>query len=105
MVRLKKLNKIEQIDLLIVDDPPVGCNSLARFPALPVLYKLLSDKAIILIDDANRIGEQKIIELWLNKFDNLKVKRVDAEKGAVILQKENLKSPTYCDQELSQQLS
>jgi len=94
---LEKLDNIQSIDLLIIDGPPVNNNSLARYPALPILYKALNDNAIILIDDANRIGEKKILDLWLQEFDDLEVKLIDAEKGAIILQKISTEKHIYSD--------
>lgn len=85
--KLYDISELQKIDLLIVDGPPVSFNDLARYPALPILHQFLSDNAIILVDDANRIGEQKIVDLWLNQYDDLEFKLVAAEKGAIILQK------------------
>lgn len=84
---LEQLRDLEAIDLLIVDGPPVTTQKLARYPALPVLFPLLSAKAIILLDDAHRADETKIVNLWLQEFGSFKKENVDAEKGATILRR------------------
>lgn len=75
-----------KIDLLVIDGPPGHLQPLSRYPALPVLYELLSDRAIIVMDDANREDEQKIIEQWKQEFNFSVVSMPGNEKGTVILQ-------------------
>lgn len=52
------------VDLLLVDGPPTAVGPMARYPALPVLGRTLSDKALIIVDDAARPDERKMIEAW-----------------------------------------
>jgi hypothetical protein len=52
------------IDLLLVDGPPRSTGSLARYPAVPVLSPWFSEKIAIVLDDAQRPDEQKVLELW-----------------------------------------
>jgi predicted O-methyltransferase YrrM len=54
------------IDLLVVDGPPAGDPELAlsRYPALPVLSDALAPQAVVILDDANRHGEQRVLERW-----------------------------------------
>ncbi|MFZ4640077.1 MAG: class I SAM-dependent methyltransferase [Nodosilinea sp.] len=73
------------IDFLVIDGPPYFIQDLSRYPALPILFDMLSDDAIILMDDADRDAEKKIIELWKNEFKFSSVNKVHAEKGACIL--------------------
>lgn len=82
-----QLRNLEPVDLLIVDGPPVTTQKLARYPAMPVLYPLLSADAIILLDDAHRADETEIVNLWLQEFRSFKREHVDAEKGATILRR------------------
>ncbi len=82
---IKQLEKINSIDFLIVDGPPGNIQELARYPALPLLFKLLSKKAVILIDDYIRGDEKRIVDLWLREFDCFKEEIIDTEKGAVVL--------------------
>ncbi|MGM7680232.1 class I SAM-dependent methyltransferase [Microbacterium sp. A94] len=54
-----------KIGLLIVDGPPAGTQTNARFPALPLLLDHLSDRAMIFVDDADRPGEAGMVAEWL----------------------------------------
>jgi predicted O-methyltransferase YrrM len=81
------LENIPPVDLLVVDGPPSGTASMARYPALPVLFDRLNPGAYILVDDFMRNDEYTMVNRWLDEF-GLKVVRTYAnEKGAAILQK------------------
>lgn len=64
-------SSLKKIDMLIVDGPPTQVGPMARFPALPLLAKQLSDGAIIIVDDAARDDETKMIAKWSEMFPNL----------------------------------
>lgn len=81
------LEGLQEIDLVIVDGPPGTVQELARYPALPLLWSHLRDEAVLLIDDADRADERRVIELWCSEFPSLVAERLAAEKGAVILRK------------------
>jgi hypothetical protein len=81
---LSALEKVEQIDLLIIDGPTEDIQPLARYPALPLLRYKLSPQAIIILDDTNRAGEQAIIRLWQQEF-GFQAKFLFTEKGACVL--------------------
>ncbi|MBP2340134.1 tRNA A58 N-methylase Trm61 [Saccharothrix coeruleofusca] len=53
------------VDLLLVDGPLLGD---ARYPALPVLSGVLAPGAAILVDDADRPGEQAVLVRWAEEF-------------------------------------
>jgi predicted O-methyltransferase YrrM len=60
-----------QIDLVLIDGPPAYEKSIqfSRYPAMEfVINKLNSDRFSIFIDDTNRTGEKKIIELWEKEY-------------------------------------
>ena len=81
--------KIEKpIDLLVVDGPPRRTQNLARYPALPILYKHFGDKVIIIGDDGNRIDEKRMVEIWRNEFQEFSYEFLKLEKGAFLLYKE-----------------
>ncbi len=82
------LRNLGPIDMLIIDGPPGGMQRLARYPALPILLHLLSEDAIVLLDDAFRTDERKIVELWLKEFSDFSLEEIDAEKGAVVLRRQ-----------------
>ncbi len=54
------------IDLLLVDGPPayVAGMGLARYPALPVMLDRLAPGATLVLDDAERPGEQEVLRRW-----------------------------------------
>lgn len=83
---LSELDSLTQkIDFLIIDGPPQSTQSLARYPALPLLFDRLSDDAILVLDDADRSDEQEIIRRWQQEFSDLQVQQVTTEKGACVL--------------------
>ena len=55
---------LKDIDLLIVDGPPGSTGPKARYPALPALVERLSDGALVVMDDATRDDESKIVNTW-----------------------------------------
>ena len=86
---IKSLNKIEQIDLLIIDGPPSKDSKNARYPALPLLIKKLKKGSIIILDDANRNYEKNIIKIWKKEYDCLEFTYINNSKGAYIIKKIN----------------
>jgi predicted O-methyltransferase YrrM len=62
----KQLPQDKKIDLLLVDGPPAYEEHLkySRYPAVPYFLSQLKSDFTIVIDDANRSGEQEIIKRW-----------------------------------------
>lgn len=85
------LDDLHDIDLLVVDGPAQFRNPRrhVRYPALPLLYEQLAPGAFILLDDANRDDERRVVTRWLREFPALEQieTRDDLEKGAVLLRK------------------
>ncbi|MEQ8577065.1 MAG: class I SAM-dependent methyltransferase [Balneola sp.] len=77
----------DKIDLLVIDGPPFKLNPNARYPALPLLYKHLNDKAVIILDDADREDEGFIVRKWAEEHPELTVEFIGSEKGVAILRK------------------
>jgi len=75
----------DHIDLMIVDGPPMSYGADVRYPALPAFEHRLSANAAVLLDDAARPGEQRIVARWASEFPDFKVVNAEAEKGAAIL--------------------
>jgi predicted O-methyltransferase YrrM len=69
------------IDMLIVDGPPQSVGPWARFPALPLLVDRLADEAWIVLDDAERPDERRIVEAWLEEIPGLSVVSADGGLG------------------------
>ncbi|MHC4472082.1 MAG: class I SAM-dependent methyltransferase [Planctomycetota bacterium] len=76
---------LEDVDMVVVDGPPVSTGELARFPALPVLEPILSAHAVLLLDDTDREDEKRILELWRSSRDGVEIEEVHCEKGAAIV--------------------
>jgi predicted O-methyltransferase YrrM len=60
------------VDLLLVDGPPGGTGPQARYPALPMLERLLSPRAWVLLDDVGRPEEREILRRWVDTVDGLR---------------------------------
>lgn len=74
-----------RIDLLVIDGPPARDDPMAREPAMPVLADRLAPGAVIVLDDAGRPGERRIVERWSAAAPGYQVRWMKAEKGAAIL--------------------
>jgi predicted O-methyltransferase YrrM len=84
-----KIQGLKPIDLLIIDGPAQYGREedMIRYPALPLLLDSLSDDAVILLDDADRKDEAKIVDLWLKQFSGFDLEKIDTEKGTAILRR------------------
>ena len=78
---------LNEIDLLIVDGPPGSLGETARFPALHVLESRLAPDAVVILDDADRPGEQGIVRRWITDVSGLHREREIFNRRAVF---------TYC---------
>ena len=80
---LTALEKLQRIDLLIVDGPPRKVSAHARYPAIPLLRDKLHADSIILLDDGARPDEQETVDLW-RRYYGLDYTAQPTEKGAFI---------------------
>lgn len=85
---LDALSGIQDIDLLSIDGPPGQGTSHARWPALPALYDRLAPGAVVVLDDMIRRDEQEILEDWMGRFPGFAVERLDFEKGAAVMRRQ-----------------
>lgn len=65
---LEALNDLSDIDMLVVDGPPAATGPQARYPSLPMLIDRLATNATVVLDDAHRRDELKIVEEWEASF-------------------------------------
>lgn len=77
--------------LVLVDGPPGLTCTNARYPAVPVIFNMLSKHSIdIVLDDANRPEEKKLIELWESFWQKRSVEvekySIPAEKGVFFVE-------------------
>ncbi|MGF1644544.1 MAG: class I SAM-dependent methyltransferase [Thiotrichales bacterium] len=82
---ISKASLPEQIDMVIIDGPPDRVQRNARYPALPLLIKRLSSRGLLILDDASRPTESRIIRMWQKRYKDLKVTSVSTEKGMAII--------------------
>lgn len=75
------------VDLLIIDGPPGFSAPLARYPALPRLQPRLSDRCVVLVDDADRPDEVEMVKRWMKEFPQFERTDLPAEKGLVMLKR------------------
>jgi predicted O-methyltransferase YrrM len=69
-------------DLILVDGPPAWKGDpLARLPALYELKNQLSDKGVLLLDDAARPGESEIARQWQRDCPDLHFRKVGIGRG------------------------
>lgn len=80
------LKGITKIELLVIDGPPSATNPDARFPALENLLPLLSPKATIVLDDANRADERKLADAFLAALPSHRLRFLHHEKGTAIIE-------------------
>lgn len=81
------LDGLTEIDLMVVDGPPFETQSMARYPALPLVFDRLSASAVIVLDDADRRDEQKCLKRWVDEFPDFDLELRDSPKGTAILRR------------------
>jgi predicted O-methyltransferase YrrM len=80
------LKSISKIDLLVIDGPPSATNPDARYPALENLLPLLSPKATIILDDANRADERKLADAFAAALPTHRLRFLHHEKGTAVIE-------------------
>lgn len=91
---LKNIVDHEKFDLIIIDGPIAGENCYPRTNILDLIPQNLADNFIIILDDAERAGEQNTASLI---FEKLKEFKIEYEIGYKIATKTQLiiTSPRY----------
>ncbi len=83
---MSTVNLPESLDMIVVDGPPIPLTGEeGRYPAVPKLIERLASSGVVILDDAGRPGERRIVEKYLTEFPGMKREEVPAEKGCVIL--------------------
>jgi predicted O-methyltransferase YrrM len=80
---------VERIDVLFVNGPPNNTGRIARYPALPLLAPLLSEDALVVMDDASRSDEAQIVNEWVTAPDLGGVLTVTSRAGRALLMRWN----------------
>jgi len=71
----------EAVTLLVVDGPPGRLRPLARYPALPLLGARLAPGWRLLLDDAARPDERRVVARWLRRRPDLAHEYLPLERG------------------------
>lgn len=74
----------DDIDLIIVDGPPASLHPETRGGAGPATFGKLRKGGIVLLDDACRPGERKIVSHWRREYPELEFTYIDTMKGTVV---------------------
>lgn len=84
--RIPELAGSFRFDFVLVDGPPAYAEDAGRTrePALPILRPYLAPNAVVILDDANRPGEQDIIKAWLKKYPEFQLHQANEGKGVAI---------------------
>ena len=75
----------KSIDILVIDGPPGFLQRHSRYPALPVFFERLAENAIVFLDDAARIDERELVDLWLGEYPALTHEFIGTERGCSVL--------------------
>lgn len=76
-----------QIDMLVIDGPPMNIRPLSRYPAGPILFPRLAGHGAVFLDDAAREDETEILRFWRAEFPDLRQTDLYCEKGCIALHK------------------
>ena len=82
---LSGLDGSARFDLIVVDGPPSWQgDAMARLPALYQLRAHLSDRGVLVLDDAGRPGEQSVAAQWRRDFPELHFRMVRTGRGLFV---------------------
>ena len=74
----------DAIDLIIVDGPPASLHPETRSGAGPATFAKLRKGGMVLLDDACRPGERKIVSRWREDYPEIQFTHFDTLKGTVV---------------------
>lgn len=73
---------LEEIDLLVVDGPPASTGRDARYPAAELLLERVSIGGLVIVDDAGREDERRMIDRWRTEHPSLERVRLPGPAGS-----------------------
>jgi predicted O-methyltransferase YrrM len=75
---------LDKLDLIVIDGPVGTLCKNSRYPALHFFKKYIKKGTIVILDDANRLDEKEIVELWRKEFLGIvSVKKIDSDRGII----------------------
>ena len=81
--RIDAIVEAGTVDFLFVDGPPGNAGPQSRYPAFPCLSHLLSENALVILDDTDRKEEQEIAATWCRESETLNSTGVLSYLGTV----------------------
>ncbi len=85
----REVRDLAEIDALVVDGPPqsIDHEGTPRYPALPVLIGRLSATAFVLVDDASRDAEKRMLQRWIAEEPGWALEVIPTSKGTALLRR------------------
>ncbi len=75
-------------DFVVIDGPPSRDGMARRSPALPMMWDVIADGAMIVLDDGRRAGERECARRWQEQFgERLSGALSPIEKGLWVFEK------------------
>jgi glycosyltransferase involved in cell wall biosynthesis len=75
----------KKFDIVLVDGPPQAISSTGRLASLPSVAKNLKECFYVLLDDFDRPGEKKIVDVWKLIAPELHYKELKFEKSVCVI--------------------
>jgi predicted O-methyltransferase YrrM len=73
----------EEIDLIVIDGPPMSYHPETREGAAS-LFRNLSIRGVVILDDAARPGERAVAGRWREAYPDMEYRYLDTEKGTLL---------------------
>lgn len=74
-----------EIDMLVIDGPPMSVGPLSRYPAGAVFFPKMKAGGKIFLDDFIRSGEREIVKRWELEFPAFIFEEIETEKGLALI--------------------
>lgn len=84
---------LSQIPFVVVDGPPKEVHRRARYPAMGLLHSRLAPSFVMLLDDADRPGEQDMAAQWQRQYGVSLTRIRHIEKGALLVARDEPEQP------------
>lgn len=81
-----------EIDMLIIDGPPIPIEPMIRYPAGPILLTRLAAQGRAFLDDGDRADERAISNRWTTEIGGLTKRNHPTEKGCIEFSRTTTKS-------------
>jgi len=79
------LTDLTQVDLLVVDGPPMPLGERIRAPALPFFKDRFAAHWLLFLDDADRPGERAFLREWEAVHRDIEITLLPLAKGAALV--------------------